>query len=101
MAFGLPTANLEVAKVIDVLPGTYVGKTKVGTECFNSVIYIGPQSSERAEVHLFGFFGDLYGQILEVEILQLVSSHIPWESEEQMKAKVANDVQLAEDYFKT
>jgi riboflavin kinase/FMN adenylyltransferase len=71
----------------------------VGKERYASVVYVGPQGCEKFETHLFEFDGEIYGRELEVEILTQVSGHVDWESEEQMKAKVANDVSLARDYF--
>jgi riboflavin kinase/FMN adenylyltransferase len=101
LAFGLPTANLELVEAVTLEPGVYAAYSYVGSDRYNSVVYIGPQGSEKFEVHLFDFSGDLYEQTLEVEILTMVSQHVPWESEEQMKAKVAADVQKARDYFAT
>lgn len=99
MAFDLPTANLEFVEAISLEPGSYTGYTWVAGKRYDSVIYVGPRGSEKFETHLFDFSGDLYGQTLEVEPLSKISSHVSWESEEQMKAKVAADVQLARDYF--
>jgi riboflavin kinase/FMN adenylyltransferase len=101
IAFGLPTANLVFDESIALEAGVYAGYGFVGKQRYNAVIYIGPQGSERFETHLFDFTGDLYDQILEVEILKLIGNHVPWESEEQMKTKVAADVQKARDYFAT
>lgn len=99
LAFGLPTANLEIEAVVTLAPGVYVGYALAEGARYNSVIYIGPQGSEKFEVHLFGFTGELYGQSLEIEMGEMISPSVPWESEEQMKAKVAADVALAKAYF--
>jgi riboflavin kinase/FMN adenylyltransferase len=101
IAFGLPTANLDFDQVITLEPGVYVGYGYVGEARYAAVIYSGPQGSEQFEVHLFEFSGDLYGQTLVVDIVKRIGSHVAWESEEQMRAKVAGDVQLAKDYFST
>ncbi len=99
IAFNLPTANLEFDDVITLEAGTYAAYTYVGPVRYTSVVYVGPQGSEKFETHLFDFKDEVYGQELEVEILSKVSDHVAWETEEQMKAKVANDVKLAQDYF--
>ena len=101
IAFGLPTANLEFDDVVTLEPGVYVGYGYVGEARYPAVIYSGPQGSEKFEAHLFGFTGDLYGQTLEIETIKLISPYVAWESEEQMKAKVAADIQLAKAYFST
>ena len=99
LIFGLPTANLEFDEAITLGAGVYSGYTTVGQDRYPSVIYIGPQGSEKFEAHLFGFSGQLYGQTLDIEILKLVSQHVAWEDEDQMKTKVLKDVQLAREYF--
>jgi riboflavin kinase/FMN adenylyltransferase len=101
LIFGLPTANLDFDEVITLKAGVYIGYVQVRRERYQAVIYIGPQGSEKFEVHLFDFQGDLYGQELEVEVIRMVSEHVPWESEEQMKAKVAADVELARASFRS
>lgn len=101
LAFNLPTANLDFEEVLNLEPGVYAAYARVGRTRYPSVAYCGPQGSEKFEVHLFDFSGELYGQMLEVEVLDRVSGHVPWKSEEQMKAKVAADVQKARDYFAT
>lgn len=99
LAFGLPTANLDFDGAVTIEPGAYVGYAFVGKQRYNAVMYAGPQGAEKFEVHLFDFSGELYDQMLTVEVLHLISPHVPWKSEEQMKAKVAADVQKARDYF--
>ncbi|MDQ5952271.1 MAG: riboflavin kinase / adenylyltransferase [Patescibacteria group bacterium] len=101
MAFDLPTANLEFVEAVSLEPGSYTGYTWVAGTRYESVMYVGPRGSEKFETHLFAFSGDLYGQTLEVEPLKKISAHVSWESEEQMKQKVAADVQKARDYFAT
>ncbi|MEK7183828.1 MAG: riboflavin kinase [Patescibacteria group bacterium] len=101
LAFGLPTANLDLDEAVTLEAGVYVGYTTVEAGRFPSVIYIGPQASEKVETHLFGFDADLYDQTVEIEIVKLISEYVPWKSEEQMKAKVAADVQKARGYFST
>ena len=100
LAFGLPTANLDMEGAVSLAPGVYVGYAEVDQVRYNSVIYVGPQGSEKFEVHLFGFAGELYGEELEVEVGEMISQYVPWESEEQMKTKVAGDVALAKEFFK-
>ena len=101
LAFGLPTANLEFDEVIPLEAGVYAAYAFVGQTRYNAVAYVGPRGSEKFETHLFAFSGDLYDQQLTVEVLDRVGQHVAWESEEQMKQKVAADVQKARDYFAT
>lgn len=99
LAFSLPTANVEFSHSIPLAAGVYVGYGVVGIVSFPAIIHVGQPGSEKFEAHLFGFSGDLYGQTIECEIVQQISPSIAWQSEEQMKAKVAADVALAKKYF--
>lgn len=101
LAFNLPTANLEFEEVISLETGSYTAYAWVGKDRYKAIVYIGPRGSEKFEVHLFEFSGDLYDRPLTVEVLEQVSGHVAWESEEQMKQKVASDVAKARDYFAT
>ena len=101
LAFGLPTANFEFSQAVNLEAGSYVGYVYVGSQRYNAVMYAGPQGTEKFEAHLFDFEGDLYEQVLKLEVLQLISPHVAWESEDQMKAKVWQDVALAKAYFST
>jgi riboflavin kinase / FMN adenylyltransferase len=99
LAFGLPTANIEFNKAIPVEAGTYVGQAWTAKGKYPAMMYAGPQASEKFEIHLFGFAGDLYGQTINCEIEQKISDSLPWQGEEHMKGKVMADLALAREYF--
>lgn len=71
---GFPTANL--AEIPTLLPpdGVYAGLCRKSEKVYTAGINIGSnptfgESQRKVEVHLDGFSGDLYGQLLEVEFL--------------------------------
>jgi riboflavin kinase / FMN adenylyltransferase len=99
LAFGLPTANLEFNRSTPIEPGTYVGQVWTGVKQYPAIMYAGPAATEKFEVHLFGFTGDLYGQTLSFEIQDRISESVPWQGERHMHDKVLADVAKAKAYF--
>lgn len=101
IAFGIPTANLQIDQPISLEAGVYTAVCWVGIVKFNAVVYVGPVANEKFEVHLFGYDGNLYGKTLEVTLLEKVGEHVPWVSEEQMRTKILQDIARARAYFST
>ena len=52
------------------------------------------------EVRLLGFEGDLYGQILAVEIMEKMRDLIEFDDEESLLGQIEEDIRQAEQYFK-
>ena len=101
LAFGVPTANVALDRSCAIGPGVYAAHCLLGAHHYNAVVYVGTVAHEKFEVHLLGFKGDLYGRTLDIKVLQKLSERVPWVSEEQMRAKILNDMKLANDYFST
>ena len=53
------------------------------------------------EAHLLGFDGDLYGQTLELELIDFVREQIKFSSVEQLKEKMWADMRRCEQLAKT
>lgn len=51
------------------------------------------------ESHLFDFEGDLYDEELNIELLEKLSDLVPFESIDQMREKMQNDLRLAKQFF--
>jgi len=96
---GFPTANLVVHN--EQLPPDGVWSLKVHRE-EREYIAIGNlgrrptvehEGARRLlEVHLFDFEGDLYGEVLEVEFVAYIRKEKKFESIEQLKAQIEEDV---------
>jgi riboflavin kinase/FMN adenylyltransferase len=92
---GFPTANLDVP-ADQLLPpyGIYAGFA-LGHPAAIS-IGVNPHFGEgmqRVEAHLLDFDGDLYGQRLVLELWQHLRDELAFESQEQLVAAIAADVE--------
>lgn len=100
---GFPTANLGVApEQAAALPrGVYVARVQWarGRE-YGAVLNIGvrPTFSERqlvVEAHVLDFSGDLYGEILEVSVLQRLREERRFADVESLICQVEQDIEMA------
>ncbi|WP_052572941.1 bifunctional riboflavin kinase/FAD synthetase [Haloferula sp. BvORR071] len=97
---GFPTAN--VARGEEQFPpdGVWAVRARAGERLLEGVANLGVRptvdgSNRLLEVHLFGFSGDLYGQVLEVEFLQQLRGERKFESIEALKSQIGRDVEQA------
>jgi riboflavin kinase/FMN adenylyltransferase len=70
---GIPTANLDCGEQLIPAEGVYVGQSTIDGRPYPAAISIGTMPTfgthqQQLEVHLIGFTGDLYGQVLRVEV---------------------------------
>jgi riboflavin kinase/FMN adenylyltransferase len=91
---GFPTANISLKKRIPPLKGVfavrvngeYLGIANLGTR---------PTVDGKSlflEVHLFDFNKDIYGQYLEVEFIQKIRDEMRFDSLDQLKKQIEDDV---------
>ncbi len=71
---GFATANVEAIDTLLPAAGVYAGRAWVGQTAWPAAINLGPnptfgEHALKTEVHLIGFQGSLYGQVLEVDFL--------------------------------
>jgi len=116
-ALGFPTANLRVGSpdkllpppgvyaVRGVLPGGLLpggllpgGKAAAGT--VPGALHIGPRptfqgSPPSVELHLIDFEGDLYGEVVRVDLVRRLREIQPFGSPEALVAQLARDVEEA------
>ena len=97
---GFPTANLELDFLHKLLPpdGVYAAHTKVGGKFCRSLVNIGMNPTvngkERTiEVYLHGFAGNLYGEQLQVQLLQFIRSEQHFSSLDELKIQIDTDLQ--------
>lgn len=97
--YGVPTANLAIDQAPDVEPGVYAGLATIenGTTAPCVICYgAGPSpTSQKFEVHLIDWSGDLYGSTLSVDLKDWVSDLEPFSGEVAMKKKILDDVAKA------
>ncbi len=104
---GFPTANLKVPeeKLLPP-PGVYGVKAMVKGQKFFGAMNIGrnPTFDEKelsVEVHLFDFSGNLYGEVLRVEVLKFVREEKKFASPEELRLQIKKDCEFLKNYFKS
>lgn len=93
---GWPTANIRYATDAP-LPGkgVYAGWANVDGARYPAAIVIGAreETPPLLEAHLIGFAGELLNKIVELTVFELVSALELIQNEEQLKLKIADDVE--------
>jgi riboflavin kinase/FMN adenylyltransferase len=94
---GFPTANLDVRPELLVpANGIYAGSTadhRAAVSIGTNPHYGGRE--RRVEAHLLDFSGDLYGRRLVVELWQRLRDEQAFDSEDELVAQIARDVEAS------
>jgi riboflavin kinase/FMN adenylyltransferase len=105
---GFPTANLDTTGMLLPPNGVYAAHVRVGSNLFRSVVNIGIRPTiqtatpqPRVEVHLLDFSGDLYGQELELTLLEKLRPELKFPSIEALREQIARDIAAARHSFNT
>ncbi len=104
---GYPTANLEGIPVLVPGHGVYAGRvlslgdSNTLAEAIPVALNIGPnptfgEGATKVEAHLIGYSGDLYGQLLEIELLERVRAVQKFASKEELLERLKQDVAQVE-----
>ena len=96
-AIGWPTANLDVKEQLIPADGVYVGRTTVSGKTHASGVSIGTmptfgRNNRQVEAHLIGLNGDLYGQVMNLELIDWSREQIKYGSIDALKEQLARDV---------
>lgn len=98
--FDVPTANLAIEGRLELETGVYAAITEYKGKKFESIVCYGTgDEGKKFEVHLFDFDQYIYGDTLDVEMIEKVSEIIPWHSKERMRQKIVHDLQLVKAVF--
>ena len=103
---GVPTIN-QVVPSNKLLPpnGVYTSKVYVDGKSYYGVTNVGykPTVSDKLvkgiETNIFDFEGDLYGQVIEVELMSFLRPEQKFDSLDELKNQIAVDSKAARDYF--
>lgn len=104
---GFPTANLALEGLVHPKAGVYGVRVRFGEERLVGAANIGtrPTVEDRRqsilEVHLLDYTGDLYGKELEVEFIFHVRAEMKFAGLDELKAQIANDVELIQSKLQT
>ncbi len=96
----VPTLNLMLDEVpTDLAFGVYACKAKVLFESYNGVMHFGARTSVdnliTFEVNLFDFDKTVYGEKVEVEILDKIREIVKFETHADLKAQIESDIESA------
>jgi riboflavin kinase/FMN adenylyltransferase len=98
---GFPTANLALHHEVTPPRGVYVGRVEVDGVRYRALVNIGVRptfagaSEEKVEAHLLGFEGNLYGRVLEVELLRRLRDERKFASVDELIAQIRADREAA------
>lgn len=100
---GFPTANVELAEAIELPPdGGYAAIARVDGVAHPAAVSLGipptfPSSTDTIEVHIIDFSGDLYGRIIEVDLIERIRAMERFGTIDELRDRIAEDVERAKD----
>ena len=99
---GFPTANISIAENYKLLPktGAYVVQSTIDGNNIYGMMNIGFRptvsgKNQTIEVHFFDFNQNLYGKILQIEVLHFLREEIKFNSIEDLKNQLFEDKECA------
>ncbi len=98
---GFPTANMELGGYLRPAYGIYAVRTRLADgRVVNGAANLGIRPSfdppkELLETYLFDFSGDLYGQTVEVSLIERLRGEAKFDGLDALKAQMADDVARA------
>lgn len=103
---GFPTANIMLNRLVTPLQGVYAVSVETPQGKFNGIANVGNRPTINGtkpllEVHIFDFYGDLYGKAVAVDFLHKVRNETKFESFDALKLQIEKDVAEVKAYFQT
>jgi len=97
---GFPTANVALGEHLRPRFGVYAVRALVDDQWRDGVANLGRRPTvgklqENFEVHLFDFSGDLYGQLLRVQLIDFIRPEMKFSGLDALKAQIAADGETA------
>jgi riboflavin kinase/FMN adenylyltransferase len=95
---GFPTANIDAQNLDNIENGVYASAVVVDGKRHVAMSNIGLRPSvdgttRLLETHLFDFDGDLYGRIIEVELLRKIRDEKRFASIDELRQQLERDAQ--------
>lgn len=104
---GFPTANIRIGENYKLIPkiGVYVVKSQIGGQTVFGMMSIGTNptvngDSLTIEVYFFDFDADLYGQQLEISVLEYIRDEEKFASVEILKDYLHQDMAFSRAWIK-
>lgn len=97
---GFPTANLAGVSVLVPGEGVYGGRTSIGGRSHAVACNVGPNPTfgvreRKIEAHVIGYDGDLYDQLLDVDLFARIRDVRRFAGIDELKAQLTADVARA------
>ncbi len=97
---GVPTANLRVTDQLIPPDGVYAGRCSVEATGHAAAVSIGTmptfgENGRQVEAHLIDFDGDLYGKVIEVEIVDWIREQWKFAGVDALKSQLRRDIAAA------
>jgi len=96
---GFPTANIKAHHEVIPPSGVYAVKIIFSEKKYNGVCYIGKRPTLhlkdkplRIEVHLFNFYRNIYGKILEIQFIKLIRPDQKFSNLDELTVQIRKDV---------
>jgi riboflavin kinase/FMN adenylyltransferase len=94
---GIPTANLSCLDQLIPADGVYAGRCALDGDVYPVALSIGTmptfgENQRQIEAHLIGFDGDLYDQVIEVQLLDWLRDQLRFSGVAALKAQLALDL---------
>ena len=95
---GFPTANQKIDESLAVPKfGVYETRIKIDGREYKGVTNIGIRPTYRtectfAETYIIDFCGDIYGRIIDVELIRYIRPEVLFNSTEELKAQLMKDI---------
>ncbi len=99
---GYPTANIDPENELLPSPGIYTALTLLGNQPIDSAVFIGSRQTfacdqHVVESHLINYSGDLYGQALEVILIEKIRDAAPFPSREALIEQIRIDIEVIQE----
>jgi riboflavin kinase/FMN adenylyltransferase len=97
---GVPTANLKADQQLVPADGVYAGRCRICSKTYAAAVSIGTmptfgENRRQIEAHLVGFSGDLYGQVVRLEMVDWLRDQRKYNGVELLKEQLQKDIEQA------
>ncbi|MBE6599852.1 MAG: riboflavin biosynthesis protein RibF [Ruminococcaceae bacterium] len=102
---GAPTANQLIPEHLAVPKhGVYVTLATVGGTAYTAVTNVGTNptvggGAVKAETHIIGFDGDIYGEAVKIEFLSFIRPEKKFSDKSDLSKAIRSDIEAAQKYF--
>lgn len=103
---GFPTANVELQEdFVPIKNGVYIVNVLYKNKSYLGVMNVGKKPTfsqnnlKTIEIHILDFAKDIYGEIIEVEVLDFMRDERKFNSVDELIMEITNDIKKARNYI--